>query len=151
MKATKYTGTGVVNQNEEFMMYNLHLFKDFFKGYRNQTFKFEFTLIPDDDSSKLNAYYWAELIPKFRRALLLKGETLDDKETHEYLRKLCPIMRLYQEEWRIKEAKEYCYRDITDEGWGNIDWTEYVRQLIQIAAEHFYIVINDPQIQADEI
>ncbi len=149
MKATKYTGTGVVNQNEEFMMYNLHLFKDFFKGFRNQSFKFEFTLIPDDDSSKLNAYYWAEIIPKLRNALLLKGETLDDKETHEYVKWLCPIMRVYENGIRVKSrGGKYLYRDITDEDWGNIDWTEYIRQLIHIAAEHFYIVINDPQIQA---
>ena len=129
------------------MMYNRHLMKEFFSSWKNRTFTYEFRLIDTKLSARLNAFFWAECIPKLQKGFRDTGEALDEKETYERIKKLLPVMRMYDGLWRIKDDKGYAYRDITDEDWTNQDWSELIRQLTQFAAEHLHTVINDPQIQ----
>lgn len=147
MSETTLKGIGKVNSEGEFMMYNRHLMKEFFSDWRNRTFTYEFKLVDTSLSTRLNAFYWAECIPKLRKGFKMLGQDYDDKQTHEAIRVMLPHMRVYDGMKRVMDGEAFAYRDITDEDWTNQDWSEYIRQLIQFAAEHLHTVINDPQIQ----
>ena len=148
MSETGLKGIGKVDQDGEFMMYNRHLMKEFFADWKNRTFTYEFKLVDTNISTRLNAFFWAECIPKLRKGFRDTGETLDEKETYEKIKRLLPVMRVYDGLKRVEDKTgSYIFRDITDDDWTNQDWNELIRQTTQFAAEHLHTVINDPQIQ----
>ena len=139
MPETKHSSLGEINKDGHLMIYNLHLKNDFQYNHKGRTVRIDITVIDENKSSKSNAYYWVAIVKAFIKGFRETGLDLDAKQAHREIRKLCPHMRLYNDEGKLY------LRSLDDEDWTKNDWQEFMRQAIQLLAEHFNIVINEPK------
>lgn len=138
MPETKHSSLGEINSEGDLMIYNKHLKEEFQQSNKSRTVRIDFSVIEGNPSNKMNAYYWVVIVPVYIRGFKETGLDIDAVQAHKEIRKLCPHMRMYDDKGKLY------LRSLDDEDWTNNDWQELLRQAIQAAAEHFNIVINDP-------
>ena len=139
MPDTRYSSLGNINKEGGLMIYNRHLQVAWQEQHKGKTIRIDISVIEDKTSSKSNAFYWVSIVPAFIRGFRETGLDLDKVQAHREIRKLCPHMRLYNDEGKLY------LRSLDDEDWIKHDWQEFIRQAIQLLSEHFNIVINDPK------
>lgn len=138
----KLEGIGETDANGNFLVFNRKLMLDFFEANPSRRIGFEFRLIAEDKSAQMRKYYWVEPVVKMQYALSSRGYMFDKDQTHDFIRGLCPCMRI---KMQIEDVEYERIRDISDDDFTNADFCEYLEQLGNIAATEFSVIINPPR------
>lgn len=142
MKKYQLSASGVVNQQGKLSMYMGEL-NEFFNMHKGSKVVARFFIAEQGSIQSLKGYYYYYVVPTFRQAIKNLGDRLTEEQTETLMRELCPIMR---EETPNFETGKYEYRLRTVQELTQYEFIEYLEHLKQIAAEHYYIFIEDPKI-----
>lgn len=139
MKRKEICATGVINNNGALSMYMGEL-KQFFAMHASKKVIARFIVSNPGTSAALRGYYYNYVVPMFKSAFWENGERLTEKQTEQRLREYSPIML---EEW-VNDAGKYEARLREINELSNAELIEHIETLKQLAAEEFYLFIDDP-------
>jgi hypothetical protein len=136
---------GIIYTNEEGIAKtsNATLMAHWFGKRPSRQFTIEIKEVRDSQSSKLRAYYFAEVVEKYRMGLKILGYNMTTDETHNYIKQFSPVMR---RELALPNTDivTTSFRSLKDEDFTNADFSQYIADLVIFAAEHLHVEINDP-------
>lgn len=137
MRDRDFTLYGRTNQTGGMMFGNGRQMTEFLKQWPDQLFMMDMTIVEDDTSKALVAYYKRYIVPEFQRAFKKSGERLSVEQVDIRLRQLSSVMHECNKELKL----EYT---VTIDLAGNHRASEYVEDLIIIGAKDFGIEIKNP-------
>jgi len=141
MKDRDFTLYGTTNNKGGLLFGNGRQLTEFLKQWPDQLFVMDLTVVEDDTSKVLVAYYKRYIVPEFRRAFKKAGERMTLEDVDIRLRELSSVL---QEIDKTENGFPFDY-SISIESCGNHRASEYIEDLILIAAENFDLVIDEPK------
>lgn len=132
---------GVINKDGGLVMYMGEV-NDFLKKNKDSHVLVEFKILEGPPSTALKGYYYAGIIPGFRKALWNSGDRKTVEQTEYFIREISPIMvKEYQ-----NEHGNYVHDELKKiEDLSNSELIEHIEFLKQFAAENYSFYIEDPQ------
>lgn len=138
---SKKIQSGTIDKNGNLAMYMGEI-NDFFQKHKGSRIIAEFTVLRKEASEAMKGYYFAVIVPEFRKAIWQSGERKTEQQTDLFLREISPIMH---EEFVNTSSGKYDHRIKEIKELSNPELVEYIEHLKQIAAEEYGLFIEDPK------
>lgn len=132
---------GSIDSNGNLAMYMQEL-NEFFAKNKSSKIICQFTVLKKDASEAIKGYYYLGVIPEFKKAIWMSGDRKTQEQTDLFLRSLSPITR---EEFIDPLTGKYDHRIKEINELSNLELSEHIEFLKQIAAEEYGIFIEDPK------
>lgn len=116
---------------------------EFLKQYPGAAIIVNFSVVNDNHSELLKAYYYKYVIPTMRRAIWESGERFNDEQTAEFIKQNSPILAVS----RWNSQRGYSTEYYNPEELDNAQFCEHIEWLKQWAAENYSVIIEDPKKQ----
>lgn len=127
-----HEGSFKTNDKGELLMYSRDAFYDYFRQNPSSTFTFKIQKTSNNSSKRLDAFFYAEVIPKLIKGFRDTGDNHNKLSMLQEIKKYSPVM------WDGNECRE----------WDELNYFEKhkcIEELIIFAAENLQIVIENPK------
>lgn len=132
--------TAKIGDNGKLYINNQPLLTFFCSKNKSSSLILELTVLSDNASEAMKAYYRGFILPEFRKAIRENGEYLTLEGTEAFISEITPML---QKEVYSDEANCYVVEYLKFEDLSNYDGSHCITHLKQIAAMEYGFDIDD--------